>query len=385
MPETIQTWFCLKPGRDSFKPKIPSDCNLVFCHEEQLQDQILTKIEMRYAANEPIKMLIYGDWGVGKTHTAHHIMWWLDQHEASFPAYPVMIELGDIEPKSRFDVIIRPFLDKLGTDFLVELTHAYLAKSSNVVRALQKAGIPEYVATIIGKLNMATPGMTPPPVVPEAINVLKGKKPQAAAAGMGLSDRLTESAEFYAVLAAIGHMYREVHNKRMLFIADEAAKLDEVSNHEATEAHWIASNRNIFDDSNDVFGFIYTLSGKADRLPRAIWDSQIQNRIGAHTVELQPLAAQDVGGFLTKLRDEFVDQRAVEALVASGDIASEEYDWGSYPFTSQARAEFVDFFDRSQQNSKPRDISDRLNTLGFLAMKAKKRLIDEACLQAAEM
>jgi hypothetical protein len=161
--------------------------------------------------------------------------------------------------------------------------------------------------------------------------------------------------------------------------------LDEVSNDEATEAHWIAVNRDIFDDKNNAFGFIYTLTGKANRLPQAIWSPQIQNRIGQNAFELRNLAKPDVEDFLARLIDVLVDQSEVQELVAAKAIDSTQFDPGAYPFTPQAKERFIDFFQRSQDKAKPRDISDRLDLLGFIAMKAGNRLIDDASLERANM
>src|SRR5438046_2443563 len=132
MPTTLREWFCLRPRRDNFKPQVVRDRNLFFCHEDQLQEEILRSIEMRFAANEPVKMLIHGDWGVGKTHTAHHICWWLETNANDYPAKTVMIEIGDITERSRFDVLVRPFLDELGLDFLIDLAQRYLNLKTNV-------------------------------------------------------------------------------------------------------------------------------------------------------------------------------------------------------------------------------------------------------------
>lgn len=382
---TLKDWFCLADGRDNFKLKVREDSNLIFCHIDEIDNQIIGSIERRFAANEPIKMLIYGDWGVGKTHAANHIGWWLDQHKDEYPARPLMIEVGDLERKSRFDVLVRPFLDALGVHTLVALTGQYLKAKGNLVKALKEIGVSDYVAATISKFTIAVPGETPPPVVMDAFQILQGRKPGPGFASNSLGFQLTESRELFGVLCAIGEMYRTIHGHRMVFIADEAARLDEVSNDEATLAHWVAVNRDIFDDNNNTFGFIYTLTGKANRLPRAIWDPQIQNRIGQNAFELKTLTKPDVEEFLTKLVDFLVDPAKVAKLVADGAIPPAAYDASAYPFTKTAKQRFIDFFQRTQENAKPRDISDRLDLLGFIAIKSATRLIDEACLEKANM
>ncbi len=382
---TLKEWFCLKDSRHNFKLRVREDAKLVLCHNEEIDNLIIGSIERRFAANEPIKMLIFGDWGVGKTHTAYHIGWWLEEHKAEYPAKTIMIEVGDLERKSRFDVLVRPFLEEIGIDSLIELAAEYQRMNGNTVKALRDAGVPEYIAATLSKFNLAVPGVTPPQVVTDAFQILQGRKPGAGFASSGLGFQLSESKEFFYVLYAIGEMYRSVRGHRLVFIADEAARLDEVGNDEATLAHWIAANRDIFDDKNNTFGFIYTLTGKANRLPRAIWDPQIQNRIGQNAFELRNLARPDVEHFLQRLIDELVDKAAVTALVDGKSIDPSQYAAEAFPFTKSAHEEFIEFFQRSQENAKPRDICDRLDLLGFIAIKSNARLIDESCLRKANM
>lgn len=386
MPITLHDWFCLNSGRDNFKPRVSTDRNLIFCHSQIVNENILASMQMRFAAGEPVKMMLYGDWGVGKTHAVNHISWWLEQHKADFPAKTIMIEIGDVTKKSRFDVIVRPFIDRLGLDFLTRLVHGYLkAGSPNIVASLQQVGVSPHIANAFSKFLIANPGDAPPPNVLHVFEYLKGQDVKNAV-GMGLTQQLTDSGDFYYVLYAIGAMYKAVHNERLLFIADEAAKLEDVSADDATLAHWVATNRLIFDDNNDAFGFIYTLSAKGERqMPEALMHSQILNRIGNNRFELRNLGPNDVGEFVRHLIDSFVDRTKVEALVNSGEIPSATYDTDSYPFSKKGMADFLDFWSHDLENAKPRDISDRMNSLGFVAIKDNKRLIDPDCLKKLNM
>lgn len=388
MPNTLSEWFCLKPGRHSFKPNVIRDRDLVFCHEAKIQDEIMMSIERRFAARQPVKMVLYGDWGVGKTHTVYHISWWFDQHAADFPAQTVLVELGDITSKSRFDVFVGPFLDRIGLPELVRLVHGYTsaAGGKHVVEGLKERGAASNVAEAFGKLLLASPGGTPPPAVLTAFEFLKGEKTKDAAS-MGLGGTLSQSEEFYSVLLCCGELCQMVNKKQLIFMADEAAKLEDIDADDATKRHWIAANRLIFDDNNDAFGFIYTLSGKGQRsVPSVISDPQIVNRLGANNmIELPNLAPTDVESFLKKLRVSFVDQACVDTLTAAGTITPSEYDWKRYPFTASGWNEFVGYWNNNQQDAKPRDICDKLDDVGFRAMKDSKRLIDPDCLRKARM
>lgn len=385
MPVLLRDWFCLKEDRDNFKPHNERDSELVFCHDHLLHDEIQTSIELRFAANEPVKMLILGDWGVGKTHAVNHIRWWLEANQADYPASPVVIEIGDIDRSSRFDALVRPFLKKLGLSFLVDAVHGYKQQCPNLVQSLREAGVTPSVADAFAKFLLAMPGDTPPPNVKDSFEYLQGNKLTGEAARMGLGQQLTDSTDFYSVLLGVGEMQRVVSGHRIIFIADEAAKLETVDATDATRAHWVNANKLILDDNNRTFGFIYTISARRDQLPAALYESQLQNRLGDNVYELQNLAPADVGSFLRRLIKAFVEEDDVNALVAAGDIAPSEYKWEDYPFTSAGRDEFVDYFDRSQEDAKPRDICNKLNDVAFIAAKSNKRLIDPNCLRAGKM
>ncbi len=387
MPRILSDWFCLKPGRDSFKPNVVRDGSLLLCHEHKIQDEIVISIERRFAAKQPVKFVLYGDWGVGKTHTIYHISWWFDQNKVEYPAKTVLVELGDITRKSKFDVLVGPFLDKIGLRDLVRLVHAYQpATGKHVVSALRECEASANVAEAFGKLLLAPPGEAPPSAVATAFEFLKGERTREAAS-IGLGSPLTDSSEFYSVLLCCGELYRAAEKKRLIFIADEAAKLEDLESDEATRRHWTAANRLIFDDNNHTFGFIYTLSGKGkSAIPTVISDPQIVNRLGANNmIELPNLAQTDIESFLKKLRESFVDKARVEALTAKGHIPASQFDWERYPFDGGAWDGFIDHWNRNQEDAKPRDICDKLDDVAFRALRDNKRLVDSDCLTKAQM
>jgi hypothetical protein len=83
--------------------------------------------------------------------------------------------------------------------------------------------------------------------------------------------------------------------------------------------------------------------------------------------------------------DVLVDRDKVTALVKTSEVNASKYNDALYPFEKEAHTEFVEFFQRTQENSKPRDICDRLDLLGYIAIKSDTRLINLACLQKANM
>lgn len=386
MPKTLSEWFCMKDGRASFKPSVIRDHEL-FCHETKIQDEVLISIERRFAAQQPVKMVLYGDWGVGKTHTLYFLTRWFADQQQDYPARTVLVELGDITAKSRFDVLVGPFLDKLGLRELVRLVHAYQpATGTHIIEALKNEGAAHNVAEAFGKFLLASPGDTPPSAVATAFDFLKGQRPRDAIS-IGLGAPLSQSDEFYSVMLGCGELVKKVENRRLIFVADEAAKLDDIESDEATLRHWVAANRLIFDDLNQTFGLIYTLSGRGQsQIPTVISDPQVMSRLGeTNLIELPNLPIGEVQHFLSRLRESFLDKDRVQELVTSGEIQSADFDWARYPFTAPAWENFLDHWSRNQEDAKPRDICDKLDDVGFRALKAGRRLIDDECLQKARM
>jgi len=381
----LNNWFCMNPNRSSFVPRIPDDAQLMFCHSHVLVDDIMTSIEAAFATNAPVKMLIHGDWGVGKTHLLYHLKWWFGQNKDEFPVTPIVIEIGDIDPKSRFGEIVRPFLDKLGLDKVLQLVHAYRGHHSDVKQALIQAGVSAHIADAFSKFLMSAPGSAPAPLVVQAFEYLRGRSLGRSAASVGLSEQLTQSNEFYEVLLGVGEMHRVCMGHRLLFIADEGANLEPVETDQAVRQHWVTANKLIFSDENRCFGFLYTVSCRREELPVVINEDQIKNRLGSNVYELENLTDNDVKAYLRKLVDSFVDKSKVDALVASGEIDAGAFSWDSYPFTPSAKARFIDYYNRTQGDAKPRDISKKLDDVAIIAGKRGTRLIDDACLDKVSM
>jgi len=383
MSVTLQDWYCLKKGRQNFKPNVRRDRDLIFCHDNEIEELAQLSIERSFAMGEPVKMMIYGNYGVGKTHAVHHISWWLEQHE-EFSAKTVFVELGDITRRSNFSALVRPFLDEIGMDEIVRLISEYTVKTTTHPRdGLRAAGVGKDIVEAYYKFIMSPPGSTPVPLTEQAFEHLKGGVVKDAASS-GLSNKLDQSSEFYDVLVAIGHLYKAVDDKQLIFIADEATKLEAVEADDVTNAHWENTNKLIFDDANTYFGFIYTYSASSTgAITRSLSAPQIENRLGSRNlIHLSSLSELELNSFLDRLVNSFVDKDEVKKLADKGELGG-EYDPETYPFTASAKARFIEYWMRSPEISKPRDITDHLNDAAFNALKTNSRLINEDALEVA--
>jgi len=382
---TIAEWFCLKEGRDEFLPDNKNDAGLKLCHENIIKDKVMDTIDRSFATNRPVKMLIYGDWGVGKTHTLNHIKWWFEQKDSPHSARVIIVELGDVEKKSKYDVVIRRIMDSLTLKYLIKLLQDY-NRTQNIhpVQALKSLGSNHSVAEAFGNLLQAVPDQAPPPAVLWSFNYLKGQEVKEGSS-VGLGQTIKEADEFYSVLLCCGELVKKVENKQLIFIVDELAKMEEIGLTTEAESHWMDVNRAILDHQQRTFGFVYSMKGGGDELPDIIDDPQLQSRIGDNRVELRNFESSEVTQYLKKLTEEFVNWEKVQTLVDKGEIDSKEYDKDSYPFTSDSLNHFKDYYERTMEDAKPRNIADKMSTVGFNAIRDKSRFISLKHLQDAGM
>jgi hypothetical protein len=377
---TLASWFYLRPDKRSFKPDPLQDKDAMFCNQE-VQASIELSVERAFATDETIKLLLWGDWGVGKTHTLRHLAYWLDTNGTRFPTKTIFVAFGDVAKSSRFAIVHKDLLDGLGIEVAIQIVHLYMQNVGNLLAGLDGIGIPAPVAQAFNKLLVATPGQAAPEIVVTAWNYLRGANVGKAGTALGLQEQMVDSKDFYFALAALGHIYKKVHHKQLLFLVDEASRLEAVEDLLEVERHWVHANTLIFDQENRYFGFVYTVSGRSDKsLPRALFETQIENRLGNRKLELKNLLVDGVRQFIRNLCDRFVDQRALEADAQAAVAADKDYSWSNYPFTAGALDRFVEHFQRAPENSKPRDIAERIDEAGFYAMKDGKRLIDEETL-----
>src|SRR5437870_5987026 len=112
--ETMQSWFGLKEEHKDFSIETDTDAALFFARHE-LDEHLQAMLRRSFRTSNPPKMVLYGDWGVGKTHTMRH-MQYVIEHNEDFQATVVFVELPDINSRSTFQVAHAALLDAMGVD-----------------------------------------------------------------------------------------------------------------------------------------------------------------------------------------------------------------------------------------------------------------------------
>src|SRR4051812_40799745 len=112
--ETMQSWFGLKEQHRDFSIQTDEDSRLFFARHE-LDEDLNRRLRRAFRTDSPLKMVLYGDWGVGKTHTMRHVQYVIE-NEQSYSALVVFVELPDITKRWSFQVAHAALLDALGID-----------------------------------------------------------------------------------------------------------------------------------------------------------------------------------------------------------------------------------------------------------------------------
>src|SRR5207244_13192718 len=110
---------------------------------------------------------------------------------------------------------------------------------------------------------------------------LRGVKLSAADARMAsLPPALDQSNHFVHVLQMLGRLAREVEDKMLVFMLDEATKLDNVSDDDAI-ANWINAFKLLADDNSKEVGLIVSGSWvDTNDMAEPLNNAQVFGRIG---------------------------------------------------------------------------------------------------------
>jgi Cdc6-like AAA superfamily ATPase len=370
--ETLVSWFGLKDGHKDFFISNDSDARLLFARQE-LDTQLQTILRKSFRTSNPPKFVLYGDWGVGKTHTMHHISH-VVQNTPGYDAQIVFIELPDINAKSTFQVAHAALLDALGLNTVKNWMIQFQTRhQSAALPTIQKATQSEDIAKAF--LSLPTFGDTAR-LSWEWLRgaTLNGNDARSA----GLPASLEQSNQFAAVLRVLGRLCQEIDGKILILMMDEATKLEDVTTGDAIH-HWLNAFKILSDDSTKELGCIVSASFRdPDDMPEMLSSAQVRSRFGErHYIMLQNFSATEADAFLRGLLSEWIEPERRSQLREQFAVESdgEEVPDATYPFTNEAFSRFVDYVVRNGGISTPRDIQKSLDDIANQAVDDGRHII----------
>ncbi len=229
--KTMAAWYGLRDTRRDFTVENAGDAQLLFARAtlDETLKQILRK---SFRTRNPPKFVLYGDWGVGKTHTLRHVEYAIST-DPDYKAQCVFVELPDITAKSSFQVAHAALLDALGLDraktWMVQYQTKYQSKAKDLIqKETQSEDIARAFLTLIGFGDSAR----------TCRDWLRGVELSSAEArAVGLPPVLQQSIQLVGVLRMLGKLSLDIDDKILVLMIDEAAKLTDITNTDCI-GHW---------------------------------------------------------------------------------------------------------------------------------------------------
>ncbi len=363
--ETMQSWFGLKDHHKDFSIENDADRRLFFARNE-LNEQLHRILRRSFRTGNPPKLVLYGDWGVGKTHTMRHIQYVIETRREEFPAQIVFVELPDITAKSTFRVAHAALLDALGIDLAKSWVLQYHTNhSSDAERRIHEATQSSDIAKAFGNLSGFGGA------APIAWEWLRGVPLSAADARFaGLSPALDQSNQLVRVLQMFGALCEEIEKKLLVFMLDEATKLEYITNQDSIN-HWLNAFKLIADSQTKEIGFIVSGSWvDTDDMALPLQNQQVMSRFGStNYIPLHNLDSEDTNEFITDLLGEWIDpERRGDILKRyQGEADGESIQADTFPYAC-----------REGGNTNPRDIQKTLDDLLNRAMDDNRHIASSA-------
>lgn len=378
--QSMADWFGLKAGRADYSVSGREDARHLFARS-QLDEQLMRILRKAFRTLNPPKFVLFGDWGVGKTHTMMHIEHVVSQRE-SFPVNVVFCELPDITSKSTFQVAHAAILDSLGMDrvrtWMVQFQTKHQSSTQTKIQGVTRSeDTAKAFQSLVGYGDSAR----------IAWDWLRGNElspTEARSAGLPLS--LNQSTALVAVLQVLGMLSKDIEGKLLLIMVDEATKLRNVTQADAI-GHWVNAFKILSDKNTREAGFIISASFRdVDEMPDALSDNQVQSRFGTeHYINLPNFDPTQAKEFTSALLEEWNDSDKRAQIIKANDSerAGEPVTSKTYPFTEPALDRFVEYACRNGNFTVPRDLQKALDDVLNRAIDDGKHIVSDDYLQSA--
>jgi Cdc6-like AAA superfamily ATPase len=375
--ETMQSWYGLKDEHTDFT--IENDTDAFFGRHE-LDERLKSMLRRSFRTETPPKLVLYGEWGVGKTHTMRHIEHVMAKN-ADFRATVVFVELPDIGAKSSYQVAHAAFLDALGLDKAREwMTKFQTTHSSDAREQIQEftqsGDVAEAFENLITRGDMSR----------IAWDWLRGIPLSTTEARLvGLPTTLTQSTLLVRVLQMLGRLSLEAEEKLLVFMLDEATKLGYVSNNDAVN-HWINAFKTLSDPLTKEAGFIVSGSwADPDEMALPLQDQQVATRFGEQNyIPLQNLDEDETRIFIKALVSEWVDSQKRDELLKkfASEADGEPVTPTTFPLTDAGLEVAVRYACRNAGVTTPRDIQKALDDLFNRAIDEGRHILSSGYINS---
>lgn len=386
MEKSMASWFYMRPGFTTFRLEPDKHPQFLFGTRERKQrDYLMEEIEGASFGHDGYKAVVFGDYGRGKTHMCHNLEYQI-RHSA-LPLLPIYIKCSAYTSKEPFPSLFREMVLRLSTSDVKRVATAYAnlvtqgkAKPiEEVVRSEEIAFVFEEGLTAVSE-----------DAVRNCMRWLGGEaKVPMQLISTSLKPQLTDSRDFGAVMRGLAHLYATVDGKILLYLVDEAERLESISNVDMY-AIWLAALRELTEIPG--IGMIFFVGAVTrNQLPTLLLSDEVMRRVGvANYVEFTSPSRDQLKAFLLELFATFiakgpipeqhaavVDEEALDAPVpdALKALAPDAASLETYPFEPEALEDFVENLATGSMANKPSEVLIRLLKASQRAMRKDKHLI----------
>ena len=374
---SVSDWFCLKSGKKNFSVNPQEDNDILF-GDSQWREDIDKRLKRSIAMNWPLRLVWWGQYGIGKTHRLRYTSREIEKKQYAF--HPCYVITADLVDDSGFEVFNRQLLESHPLDAIRKMTEDYMLRlnTGQSVKKIEELAVnaPSLVQVIknFGSQNSHVSNV--------AWNFLLGNKLDDAAQQIAGASKpqLDNSVEYATIHSVFGHIVKtETDGKTLVYLIDEAENLGKIK-HKKALPRWTEGLRMLL-DVEDV-GLIFTVGAENNSgLPAMLLTPENVRRVQTNNyVELPSFDTPAVSDFVKELLARVVDRNCLEAKKSDNNWTDgvDGFETSCYPFESRAFDMFCDVHD--PRNSKPSEILERLNSVAYEAMDRSEHLITPAIL-----
>ena len=384
MPTPLNERFCLKGTRRNFTVSFrqSSEDRAAYFGKGAVNTTIIESIRERYMLGSQPKKYLYGQYGVGKSHTLYNIKYHLEEspEAKANTAYTVRCRPIDAEfrEKTSYNYLHAQMMEAVTLEAARQVVEQYLATNAG-------PGLENRLREDFGEANAAR-AIRALGYAGDPIALWKwlcgGTLSSAELTSYNLTKNMDTVSEMYRVLSGIMRLFVN-SNIYYLFLLDEMEGLQNVRNRDCQESFQDAF-RKLADDDNEVVGFILSIyTMREEDIPDFIFTEAITTRLNKSNIHrLEYLQRDDdVRQFLADLFDLVIDEDKRKALEQQARIPAA---LKSYPLTDEAMDEMVALATGAPLASLPRNFISAVNECAVQAARRDSYVIDHEDLGPAQ-
>jgi hypothetical protein len=378
---TLTQFYGLRNGRTSFSldpDRNIEDRGLLFGDEYNDKfETIYEKLEELANAKLGYKAVLWGDFGLGKTHFLRHLQYIIENPakigKSPIAVLPLYVKCSAFRRRAPF------------ADFAGELIRAFPAQQLGTIvsQYLHSKGAEELLNVANSESiasAFAVVGNFPGLARQNAIRWLCGEHLTSSdlenieAAGAPLSGVISKGKDFAGVLAVLAELVSTVEGKVLTYLVDEGEKLRNVTEPDAAE-NWLDCLMAITELKK--LGLIFTIGAQTrDRLPLLLVEEEIERRIDpTGYISMDPLAESDLIDFVKDTLAAFVDVSSSTAAAAN-NINPGSAEAEIWPLNQAGLDAFVEYGKNGPQANKPSSVLNGMQTLILRAYRIGATPID---------